>query len=73
MKTFERDSSGNWENKPKKSAADIEALRWREMFTQFGAALIIKGDLDYKNALVRAASAADYGMTLFHTRYTKEK
>lgn len=60
--------------KPLKSAADIEALRWREMFTAFGAAMLTehKGK-DWKICLDAAASATDYGMILFHNRYTKEK
>lgn len=69
----------------KKSAADIDALRWRDMFTSFGGGMFAKHGIATANidrigrstntklVLEEAALAADYGMILFYNRYEREK
>lgn len=60
----------------KKSAADIEALRWREMFqaalSGFAFATATHGHQHDKGAVARAAMMADEGLVLFYNRYRQE-
>lgn len=61
--------------KPKKSAADIEALRWREMFQAALTGLLVKHDYhpkEGKRLASAAARMADLGIIEFYNRYTKE-
>lgn len=61
------------------SAAHVDALRWRVMFTEFGAALLNHHGIEvsaldshYKIVLNEAALLADHGLKLFYDRYEKE-
>ena len=63
----------------KPSAACVDALRWRVMFTDFAAAIVQHDGIDYNNkpehykVLVREAGIlADLGLKEFYSRYEKE-
>ncbi len=62
--------------KPKKSAADIEALRWREMF-QAALGGITANNMydppDAKKFILAASKLADLGLEQFYARYEREK
>lgn len=55
----------------KKSAADIEALRWREMFQAALACPLHHGSVP--ETVDYAASVADLGLHAFYSRYEREK
>ncbi len=68
----------------KKSAADIDALRWRDLFTACASGIFAKhgiaGSTDNhsrntntKLIMEEAAMAADLGMVLFYSRFEREK
>jgi len=61
---------------PKKSAADIEALRWREMFqaalTGF-ASRTFPNSKEASQVISSATQCADLGLREFYARYEREK
>jgi len=60
----------------RKSAADIEALRWREMFQAALSGFACNPPAHNSNSkdIVNAAcQAADLGLQAFYTRYEREK
>lgn len=62
-------------NPLKKSAADIEALRWREMFQAALAGYASRAfpnTMGAKNSVASAAQAADLGLREFYSRYRAE-
>jgi hypothetical protein len=66
--------------KKKKSAADIEALRWREMFQAALTGMLSHHGIEtsatdshYKIILNEAALFADAGLVEFYRRYEREK
>lgn len=60
---------------PKKSAADIEALRWREIFQAALSGIIREtpGDAKMDQVVKWAANAADLGLREFYSRYERER
>lgn len=59
----------------KKSASDIEALRWREIFqaSLMGLSSRASGRNHDNSDVVRAADMADKGLEEFYSRYEREK
>lgn len=65
---------GNPVKPPKKSAADIEALRWRELFQAAltGLSYDARGRNHDQDMVQRAAAIADRALIEFHARYRAE-
>jgi hypothetical protein len=59
----------------KPSAASLDSVRWRAMFTDFATGLLIAfaGGQNHDNEILdRAEKLADEGMKRFYSRYAKE-
>ncbi len=69
-----RDVMADIKEAKKISAADIEALRWREMFQAALTGMIREspGDAKMQEIVKWSASAADLGLREFYARYAKE-
>lgn len=71
-----RQEKENPPTKKKKSAADIEALRWREMFqaalTGF-ASRTFPNSMQAQTVIESATQCADLGLREFYARYEREK